>query len=243
MKVAVFISFLKKNHRCSESGYSMIELLTVIGIIVVIGGILFTAWSGYYPTFALEQAASKIASDLNYASFQAVNSQNWWLVIFIYLPHGSFNYAILNEGTDVFKFQPNSYVMANDDGWKGQPPRTYKVGSLKFDFNLRGDGKMSTNEYLSGPIFLGKGIRFLRTNEFVYLPEPYANELYNPERIRFKWDWTSESISPAGEMQGRSSLWIVDQYYKNDSQPNYDNEKHRRRIKIRPNARVDIAIK
>lgn len=228
-----------------QAGYTLIELLTVLSIFVVVGGIILSAWTTYYPTFAIEQAATKLASDINFAAFQAVTMQNQWLMIFLYPPRPGVLEVNLTEypgdsaeGTWVFK--PDAYLLANDDGWLGIPPRLYTIGDMiKFDWAKRGDGKMGRNEFISGPVRLGKNIDFY-TNR---AGEPTTTEFYSPERIIFKWDWSIECSRPGfANKRSRASLWLVDNHFRTNLD-SHDNDLHRRRIKVRSNSRVEISLK
>ncbi|MBN2054586.1 type II secretion system protein [bacterium] len=234
------------NDRWAERGYTLIELMTVVGILAVVGGLLFNAWTGYMPTYAIERAATKLASDLNFAAFQAVSTQNQWMVIFLYDANTSDSKYLLQEEPTgpMWYFRPHSYLIVNDDGWKGIPPRKYSIGdALRFEWYKRGDRKMGNNELVSGPHNLGKTISF-----YTRLAGESGTEYYSPDRIVFKWNWACEAwreFSSSGMWRSRpkSSLWIQDVHFDpTASRLNHDNNLHRRRIRVRPSARVEVTI-
>jgi type II secretory pathway pseudopilin PulG len=233
-----------------QSGFTLIEVLTVAGIIMVLGGITVLAWGAYYPIFALDQAAQQIASDLNMAAFQAVNTQNNWMVVFIYrfTPQHDTQpvniaapfYPNLIDDGNTFSFWKNSYLIINDDGWLGFPPRVYELLSPRFDILRRNNGRFGINELVRGPVKVpGRGIKLRNAISF-----ERPNEVLSPRVIHFEPDWTVRAVRRTRtEELGR--IWITDSHYRmgtSTADIDYgDMIRHRRMITVRSHGPAEVS--
>ncbi len=240
----------KKTKSKKIQGFTVLELLLVASIIGVLATISYAAWYSYYPIFRLDQAASQIAADLNWAAYQAASRQNNWMAFIIY-PRASAP-GVQSVDLKLYDQSPyenasywvpvNSYLLINDDGWLGTAQdgiRRYKLGSPDFFWPNRNSGQFDLNELSRGPIRLGKGLRYIR-GAVTSPGGPY----YNPQLIIFYPNRTvsCKDFRAHPHMRPRTSgvFWLGDQYYVSGD-ASEDNKVHLREINIRNNAKVTVS--
>lgn len=120
----------------SQRGFSLIEVLTIIGIVSIIAGISIPSFSGWIDSNHLKNAANELVSSLQTARMKAIN-QNANCVI-------SFNLA-----------QPGSYLIFVDNGAGGGTAKNWiKDGSEELiksvALALNSPGVTLTNASFSG---------------------------------------------------------------------------------------------
>jgi len=223
-------------------------MLTVAGIAAIIGSVTVIAWTSYYPIFALDTAAQQLASDINMTAYQAISTQNNWLMVFIYrfgaqddiapITIPGARYTNFTDDSAQFRFWKDSYLIINDDGWTGTPPRTYWPLSPNFVQERRNNGQFGINELVRGPVKLSRGEIGLRWT----FTGGDLNEVVSPKLLVFEPD--GGLLAKRDVVQATIGLiWIADFQYKmgiSESDPTYDDMiKHRRFIRVRPRAKVE----
>ncbi len=71
-----------KNLNRSQSGFTLVELLVVIGIIGVISAIAANDFVAWLPDYRLKKAANDLYRDMQSAKFNAIKQNKDWVIVF-----------------------------------------------------------------------------------------------------------------------------------------------------------------
>ncbi|HPQ38882.1 MAG TPA: hypothetical protein PLV45_00785 [bacterium] len=180
-----------------SSGYSLLELLAVVGIFMVLATVAVVAWNSFGPTMALNGAAEALGDSLELCMHKAAVQKNEFFVL-------------LNYRTGVYRtkdqtslsLRPDSYFIIDDDGWAapacggGSDPgtRQYNIHTMysgdapefkpewipdepNSDIAWRNNNLIESREIYKGPILLGKAVYF----------QTLENVADTPSRIVFSY--------------------------------------------------------
>lgn len=160
-----------------QSGFSLIELLAVIGIFMILGTIAIISWDAYAPVMALDSAAQAFSDGIQLAMEKATAERNQWFVLINYSPR---YYQTTDNAR--FQFSRDTFVLVDDDGWNGQGARQFNERTMAggpnacfspayepdvsdFRTHTRNNNMMERNELFRGPLRLGRGISLIPSIE------------------------------------------------------------------------------
>jgi len=238
----------------NSHGFSMVELLAVLGIFMVLATVSVIAWNSFGPVMALNGAAEGLGDTLELCMHKALIQKNEFMVLINYR-----NRMYRTQDGTVFRFSPETYVVADDDGWSptnmGQP-RQYNSHSMhsgdqpefraewipdepNYSTNWRNNNLIESRELFKGPIRLGKGIYF----------EPQSNPVDAPSRLVFSYRqpfmyWHGQNVPinrPIYDSERREDtarIYLSNNLY-DPAINSHDNKTHLRVIRITEN-KVDV---
>ncbi len=117
------------------AGFSLIELLSVVVIIGILGSVTVPSLRGYLQSQKIGAAARDMISNLRFARLRAVNEKNPWVVL--------------------FQINQRQYIIFADDGGGGG-----LVTSPNFEEDNRGNLSPDPGERVYGPFSLQGGVMF-----------------------------------------------------------------------------------
>jgi prepilin-type N-terminal cleavage/methylation domain-containing protein len=169
----------------NEYGFSLIELLAVIGVFLVLSTISIIAWNASGPSIALNGSAQGLGDALELCMLKAHNHKNEFFVL---LNYGERIYRTNDDVT--LNFPGHSYVLVNDDGWDPTDvsrTRMYNVHTRHdgltpefrpewipdepdFRSSWRNNNMIESREIFRGPIRLGRSVIFQQRDELRAVP-------------------------------------------------------------------------
>jgi len=192
------------------NGFSLVELLAVVGVFMVLAMISVVAWNSFGPTMALNGAAEGLGDSLELCKHKAATQKNEFFVL---LNYRKTLYRTQDQTT--FSFPSDSYVLSDDDGWVGTvcgssggggATRQYNIHTMHSgdaaefraewvpddpDFNVkwRNNNLIESREIFKGPIRLGKGIYFQNVEGTTESPSRIVFSYRQPEMY-----WCGQNI-------------------------------------------------
>lgn len=121
--------------RSPVAGFSLIELLSVIVIVGILGSVTVPSLRGYLQSQKVGAAARDLISNLRFARLRAVNEKNPWVVL--------------------FQIGQRQYIVFSDDGGGGG-----LATSPNFEEEHRGNLRPDPGERIYGPFNLKGGVMF-----------------------------------------------------------------------------------
>ena len=237
---------------CRQSGFSLIEMLAVIGIFMVLATVAVISWDAYAPVMALDSATQALSSGIQLAMEKAIAERNQWFVLLNYSPR----YYNATDGSR-YQFSRDTYVLVDDDGWlglgttAGERSRMYNemtmsTGSTPFfaplyvpdstnyTTHFRGNNLIERNEIYKGPLRLGRGIQLI----------PSVDDGTQVKRIVFDYEdpkmfWQSQlsldnqPIALADRRTDAAKIYLCNSKYR-PGDTSRDNLTHLRIIKVFP---------
>jgi prepilin-type N-terminal cleavage/methylation domain-containing protein len=233
--------------RSRESGFTLLELLAVVGIFLILSAIAIVSWDSYAPVMALDAAAQALSDSLQLAMEKSHTQRNEWFVLLNYGPR-------LYTCTDGnrFQFSRDTYVIVNDDGWKGTGSRqfndltgagsTYDQYFEEYDpdhgdyrVQRRNNNLLEDRELYRGPLRLGRGITLI----------PSPDDGVQVRRIVFDFEeptmyWQTQltpdntPINSADRKTEPARIYLKNYKFRIGDNTR-DNLTHRRIIKVYPN--------
>ena len=83
--------------RTGKSGFSLIELLTVMGIIAVMAAVGLPAIGRYFRNYQIRQATREVATEIQTARTKAIMKNVNWGVLFVTLSPTTYRYVIEDD--------------------------------------------------------------------------------------------------------------------------------------------------
>jgi len=123
-----------------ESGFTLVEILVVIGIMAIVAAIAIPNYMSYRPKMQVKSVAREIVSDTQRAKVQAIRSQNAWGIKF-----------------DAAGKKYEIYDLGTDSAWNGVADSLQRT----FDFSDKNNVQMVVNSG-ANVIFYNNGT----TNQF-----------------------------------------------------------------------------
>jgi prepilin-type N-terminal cleavage/methylation domain-containing protein len=87
----------RTRHGCPESGFSLIELLVVVGIIAVMAAVSLPAIGRYFRNYQIRNAAREVASEIQTARTKAIMKNVNWGVLFVTLSPTTYQVVIEDD--------------------------------------------------------------------------------------------------------------------------------------------------
>lgn len=234
-------------------GYSLVELLAVVGIFMVLATVAVLAWNSFGPTMALNGAAEALGDSLELCMHKAATQKNEF---FVMLNFRKTLYQTKDKTT--FSFPPNSYVLADDDGWtspscgSGSDPgtRQYNIHTMhsgdtpefraewmpdeaNYAVNWRNNNLIESREIFKGPIRLGKGVYFQTLEKIIDTPSRIVFSYRQPTMY-----WCGQNIPinrPIYETERRDDpvkIYLSDHLFKPEETSSPDNFAHLRVVRV-----------
>ncbi|GEM_PF-6392404 len=163
-----------------QAGFSLIELLAVVGIFIVLGAVSVISWNSYAPVMALDSATQSLADIFELAFTKATTEENNWVVLLTYRSR-------LYYGTDskIYHLPSNSYLLFDDDGWHGPGSRRFGLTTQfggpseefarefnhstgNFHADTRHNDLMENHELFKGPIPLDSNVSLINPPDNSY---------------------------------------------------------------------------
>ncbi|MBN1878901.1 prepilin-type N-terminal cleavage/methylation domain-containing protein [bacterium] len=228
-------------------GFSLVELLAVIGIFLVLSTISIIAWDSFGPLMILQGAAEGLGDTLELCMHKALAQKNEFFVMINYRER-----LYRTNDNITLQFPANSYVAVNDDGWL--PTNTNKTRRYNHHSRFDGDKPEYREEYVpdagdyankwrdnnmiesreifKGPLRIGRGIFF----------QPPTDVRDAPVRIVLSYRkpfmyWHGQNVPvnrPVYEAERREDaayLYLSDHRYR-PGDDTKDNKAHLRVIRI-----------
>jgi prepilin-type N-terminal cleavage/methylation domain-containing protein len=230
-----------------ENGFSLIELLAVIGIFLVLSTISIISWNAYGPVMALNGAAQGLGDALELCMMKAHSQKNEYFVMLNYRER-----LYRTQDNVTLMFPIHSYVLVNDDGWSptaANRTRIYNIHSrydgTKPEFRAewipdapdhvikwRNNNMIESREVFRGPHRLGRSI--------VYQPPSDPRDV--PVRIVFSHRqpymyWHGQNVPVTRPIRDNerkedpANIYLSNQLYKPGGNT-MDNRTHLRVVRV-----------
>ena len=230
-----------------ENGFSLIELLAVIGIFFVLATISLISWNQYGPIMSLKGSAQALGDAMDLGMMKAHAQKNEFFVLLNYDQR-----MYRTQDSVTFMFLADSFVLVNDDGWDpnhGFRTRIYNAHSRHngekeefraawepndpdFGAKWRNNNLIESREVLRGPLRLNRAVNFLQA----------SNPKNSPVRIVFSYRqpymyWHGKDISvnlPIADFQRREEavdIYLCDRHFKRGVNT-LDNRAHLRAVRV-----------
>lgn len=230
-----------------ENGFSLVELLAVIGIFLVLATISLISWNAYGPMMSLNGSAQALGDAMDLCMMKAHAQKNDFFVL---LNYDNRMYRTQDNVTLMFPF--NSFVLVNDDGWDpayGNRSRAYNLhtrfdGDKKefrqdwepndpdYGIKWRNNNLIESREVFRGPLKLNRAVNFLQS----------SNPQNTPVRIVFSYKepymyWHGKNVSanlPIADFQRREetvNIYLADRHFK-PGVNTPDNRAHLRAVRV-----------
>ncbi len=154
-------------------GFSLVELLAVIGIFLVLSTISVIAWNSFGPIMVLNGAAEGLGDTLELGMHKALAQKNEFFVLINYRER-----LYRTNDNVTLQLPALSYVLINDDGWlptsmnktrkyndhsrfdgdKREYRAEYIPDASDYTTKWRNNNLIESREIFRGPIRLGRGI-------------------------------------------------------------------------------------
>ena len=154
----------RMRHLSGHQGFSVIELLVVVGLIVILAVISAPVMSGYNPSYNSKKAAREIVSQMQLARIHAIKNRVTTVVVFY---PDSFTPADQANSFLIFEDADNDWIQ--DSGESVIVQRTYmprNVNLISATFTSNGSGD-ATETFCCG--FDSQGLAARKTNSIVYV--------------------------------------------------------------------------
>src|SRR4030095_15019601 len=87
----------RKCHSHPQSGFTLLELLVVVGIIAVMAAVGLPAIGRYFRTYQIRNAAREVASEIQTARTKAIMKNVNWGVLFVTLSPNTYRIVIEDD--------------------------------------------------------------------------------------------------------------------------------------------------
>ena len=87
----------RRTHRNDQRGFSLIELIIVVGIIAVMAAVGLPAIGRYFRNYQIRNAAREVAAEIQAARTKAIMKNVNWGVIFVTLSPTTYRYIIEDD--------------------------------------------------------------------------------------------------------------------------------------------------
>ena len=87
----------RKRHRRGAAGFSLIELLIVVGIIAVMATVALPAIGRYFRNYQIRNAAREVATEIQTARTKAIMKNVNWGVLFVTLSPTTYRYIVEDD--------------------------------------------------------------------------------------------------------------------------------------------------
>jgi type II secretion system protein H len=87
----------RRRHRSREQGFSLIELLIVVGIIAVMAAVSLPAIGRYFRNYQIRDAAREVAAEIQTARTKAIMKNVNWGVLFVTLSPTTYRYIVEDD--------------------------------------------------------------------------------------------------------------------------------------------------
>ncbi|NQU32119.1 MAG: type II transport protein GspH [Bacteroidetes bacterium] len=141
----------------NSKGFSLVELLVVIGIIAIIAGIAASSFLGNLPQYRLNGAARQIMGDLMWARMQSVSQNNRFRIVF----DDDHQYTILDDDDN-----DNA-----EDSTESTFPKNLQTSYSDVTF-----GTITAVQPGSDPIFSPDGTLYWPSGYTIYLRNEYGTK-------------------------------------------------------------------
>jgi type IV fimbrial biogenesis protein FimT len=151
-------------HLSGHQGFSVIELLVVVGLIVILAVISAPVMSGYNPSYNSKKAAREIVSQMQLARIHAIKNRVTTVVVFYpdsFTPADQANSFLIFEDADSDWIQDSGESVIVQRTYM---PRNVNLISATFTSNGSGD---ATETFCCG--FDSQGLAARKTNSIVYV--------------------------------------------------------------------------
>ncbi|MBN1296868.1 type II secretion system protein [bacterium] len=235
-----------------NAGFSLIELLAVVGIFMLLATISVIAWGSFGPTMALNGAAEGLGDSLELCMHKAATQKNEYFVL---LNYRKTPYRTQDRMT--LQFPANSYILADDDGWDppvcgsgtGSGTRQYNLHTMyngdapefradwipddpNHSVNWRNNNLIESREVFRGPIRLGKGVFFQTIESITNTP---ARIVFSYRQPSMYWHGqnipTNRPIASSERREEPVKIYLSDIRYK-PGVTSKDNKAHLRVVRV-----------
>lgn len=235
-------------------GFSLVELLAVIGIFLVLSTISIIAWNSFGPIMILNGAAEGLGDTIELCMHKALAQKNEFFVLINYRER-----LYRTNDNITLQFPAGSYVAINDDGWL--PSVTNKTRRFNHHTRFDGDRREYRDEYVpdgsdyqtkwrnnnmiesreifKGPIRLGRGVFYQVQSDVRDAPVRIVVSYRKPYVY-----WHGQNIPvnrPIYESERREDtafIYLANQHYR-PGNLSKDNKAHLRVIRLM-NQKVDV---
>ncbi|MCD4653823.1 prepilin-type N-terminal cleavage/methylation domain-containing protein [bacterium] len=234
----------------NSRGFSLVELLAVVGIFMVLATVSVVAWNSFGPVMALNGAAEGLGDSLELCMHKAIIQKNEFYVLINYR-----NRIYRTQDGTTFRFPPESYVLVDDDGWAPTNPgqiRQYNSHSMhsgdqpefkaewipdstNYASSWRNNNLLESRELFNGPVRLGKGIFFQSQSNVADAP---TRVVFSYRQPRMYWHGQNIPVNrPIYDSERRedvAKIFLSNNLY-DPSVSSHDNNTHLRVVRISEN--------